>query len=82
MDPEDWVSWWFMASAYEESGDRVAAIPARKKTVELDPWNTSVLLELAKDQLAAGDRPAFEKSKSEILRINPAGADAQAVSSL
>jgi O-antigen ligase len=81
-DPEDWVSWWFMASAYEESGDRVAAIPARKKTVELDPWNTSVLLELAKDQLAAGDRPAFEMSKSEILRINPTGADAQAVSSL
>jgi tetratricopeptide (TPR) repeat protein len=81
-DPEDWVSWWFMASAYEESGDRVAAIPARKKTVELDPWNTSVLLELAKDQLAAGDKSAFEKSKSEILRINPTGADAQAVSSL
>ena len=81
-DPEDWISWWFMASAYEQSGDRVSAIPARKKTVELDPWNTSVLLELAKDQLAAGDKPAFEKSKSEIFRINPTGADAQAVSSL
>jgi tetratricopeptide (TPR) repeat protein len=81
-DPEDWISWWFMASAFEANGERVAAIPARKKTVELDPWNTSVLLELAKDQLAAGDKPAFEKSKSEILRINPTGADAQAVSSL
>jgi len=82
IDSQDWVSWWFIASAYEESGDRVAAIPARQKTVELDPWNTSVLLELAKDQLAAGDKSSFEKSKSEILRINPTGADAQAVSSL
>lgn len=81
-DPEDWVSWWFMASAYEQSGDRVKAIPARKKTVELDPWNTSVLLELAKDQLAASDVIGFEESKRKILEINPNGLDAQTVSGL
>jgi O-antigen ligase len=81
-DPEDWVSWWFMASAYEESGDRVAAIPARLKTVELDPLNTSVLLELAKNYRASGDEINFEKTKSAILRINPASPDAQAVSGL
>ena len=81
-DPQDWVSWWFMASAYEESGDRVAAIPARMKTVELDPLNTSVLLELAKDQLAAGDQAGFEKSKARILEIDPNGSDAKAVSAL
>jgi len=81
-EPEDWISWWFMASAYEQSGDRVSAIPARNKTVELDPWNTSVLLELAKDQLAAGDKSGFEKSKKAILRINPSGADAQSVLAL
>jgi O-antigen ligase len=81
-DPEDWISWWFVASAYEQSGDREKAIPARMKTVELDPWNTSVLLELAKNQLAAGDNVGFEESKKKILGINPNGPDAQAVSSL
>ena len=81
-DPQDWVSWWFIASAYEESGDRVAAIPARMKTVELDPLNTSVLLELAKDQLAAGDQAGFEKSKARILEIDPNGSDAKAVGAL
>ncbi len=81
-DPEDWVSWWFMASAYEQSGQRVKAIPSRLKTVELDPWNTSVLLELAKNQLAAGDAAGFELSKKRILRISPNGSDAQAVSGL
>jgi O-antigen ligase len=81
-DPQDWVSWWFMASAYEESGDRVAAIPARMKTVELDPLNTSVLLELAKNQLAAGDQAGFEKSKAKILEIDPNGSDAKAVAGL
>jgi tetratricopeptide (TPR) repeat protein len=81
-DPKDWVSWWFMASAYEESGDRASAIPARTKTVELDPLNTSVLLELAKDQLAVGDKSGFELSKSKILAINPDGVDAKSVLSL
>jgi O-antigen ligase len=81
-DPEDWVSWWFMASAYEESGDRAAAIPARSKTVELDPLNTSVLLDLAKDQLAASDKDGFEKSKARILAINPDSNDAKTVLTL
>lgn len=81
-DPEDWISWWFIASAYEQSGDRVSAIPARTKTVELDPLNTSVLLELAKDQIAAGDQTGFDISKKAILRINPSGADAAEVNSI
>jgi O-antigen ligase len=81
-DPQDWVSWWFMASAYEESGNRVAAIPARTKTAELDPLNTSVLLELAKNQLAAGDQIGFEKSKARILEIDPTSPDAKAVLAL
>ena len=81
-DSQDWVSWWFMASAYEESGDRVSAIPARMKTVELDPLNTSVLLELAKNQLAAGDQSGFEKSKAKILEIDPKSSDAKAVAGL
>ena len=82
IDPEDWVSWWFIASAYEESGDRIAAIPARLKTVELDPLNTSVLLELAKNYRASGDAMNFEKTKSSILKINPTGTDAQTISGL
>jgi O-antigen ligase len=81
-DPEDWISWWFMASAYEQSGERDKAIPARLKTVELDPWNTSVLLELAKNYRSSGDAINFEKTKSAILEINPTGTDAQTVSRL
>lgn len=81
-DPEDWISWWFMASAYEQSGDRAKAIPARTKTVELDPWNTSVLLELARDQKAAGDQSGFEKSKAKILAISPNSVDAQTAQTL
>lgn len=81
-DSEDWVSWWFLASAYEQSGERAKAIPARLKTVELDPWNTSVLLELAKNQLAAGDTVGFDSTKKKILEINSNGTDAQAVSGL
>jgi len=81
-DPEDWISWWFMASAYEQSGERDKGIPARLKTVELDPWNTSVLLELAKNYRSSGDAINFEKTKSAILEINPTGTDAQTVSRL
>jgi hypothetical protein len=41
-----------------------------------------VLLELAKNYRASGDEINFEKTKSAILRINPASPDAQAVSGL
>lgn len=81
-DPTDWVAWWFMASAYEQSEQFKEAIPARLKTVELDPFNTSVLLELAKDQKAIGDVAGLQKTKLRILSVNPDGPDAQAVSTL
>jgi O-antigen ligase len=81
-DPNDWVSWWFMASAYEKAGDFAKAIPARLKTVELDPLNTAVLLELAKDQKAVGDLAGLAATKAKVLAINPNAPEIPALDSL
>ena len=81
-DPSDWVSWWFMASAYEKAGDFAKAIPARLKTVELDPLNTAVLLELAKDQKAVGDLTGLAATKAKVLAINPNAPEIPALNSL
>jgi tetratricopeptide (TPR) repeat protein len=81
-DPSDWVSWWFMASAYEKAGDFAKAIPARLKTVELDPLNTAVLLELAKDQKALGDLAGLADTKAKVLAINPNAPEIPALNSL
>ena len=81
-DPSDWISWWFEASAYEKSGNFVKAIPARVKTVELDPFNTAVLLELAKDQKAVGDLAGLAATKAKVLAINPNAPEISALNSL
>ena len=81
-DPNDWVSWWFMASAYEKAGEFSKAIPARLKTVELDPLNTSVLLELARDQKAVGDLAGLAATKAKVLAINPNAPEIPALNSL
>jgi O-antigen ligase len=82
QDPNDWVSWWFMATAYEKSGDFAKAIPARIKTVELDPLNTAVLLELAKNQKAIGDLAGLASTKAKVLAINPNAPEISALNSL
>ena len=81
-DPNDWVSWWFMASAYEKAGEFSKAIPARLKTVELDPLNTAVLLELAKDQKAVGDLAGLAATKAKVVAINPNAPEIPALNSL
>ena len=81
-DPSDWVSWWFMASAYEKAGEFTKAIPARLKTIELDPLNTAVLLELARDQKAVGDLAGLAATKAKVLAINPDAPEIPALNSL
>lgn len=81
-DPNDWISWWFMASAYEKAGEFTKAIPARLKTIELDPLNTAVLLELAKDQKAVGDLAGLAATKAKVLSINPNAPEIPALNSL
>lgn len=81
-DPNDWVSWWFMASAYEKSGDFAKAIPARMKTTELDPFNTAALLELAKDQKAVGDLAGLAATKAKLISINPSAPEIPTLNSL
>lgn len=81
-DPSDWISWWFMASAYEKSGEFAKAIPARIKTIELDPFNTVVLLELAKDQKAVGDVAGLAATKAKMVEINPNAPEIPTLNSL
>ena len=71
-----------MASAYEKAGEFSKAIPARLKTVELDPFNTSVLLELARDQKAVGDLAGLAATKAKVLAINPNAPEIPALNSL
>ena len=71
-----------MATAYEKSGDFAKAIPARIKTVELDPLNTAVLLELAKNQKAIGDLAGLASTKAKVLAINPNAPEISALNSL
>jgi tetratricopeptide (TPR) repeat protein len=75
LDKRDYRGWFFLATAYEDSGNRVKAIPARLSALELDPFNTSNMLELVKDYKAAND---FDKAKAvgeRIKPINPSGDD-------
>lgn len=52
MFPDDPILWNLIAIAYEQTGRASQAIPARTKTVELDPLNTDYQALLAQDKAA------------------------------
>ena len=52
MFPLDGNLWELVATAYEQTGRAKLAIPAREKTVELDPLNTDYAKLLAQDKAA------------------------------
>lgn len=70
IDDHDYRTWWFLASSLEKLDKRPEAIQARKKTVELSPFNVSNLLELAKDQLSAGDIRGARVTREQIAKLN------------
>ena len=53
-----------------------------KKTTALDPLNTAILLELAKDQKAVGDLVGLASTKAKVLAINPGAPEISALNSL
>jgi O-antigen ligase len=82
INQNDWESWWFKATALENSGNYAEALVPRLKTIESDPLNTSLLLEFAKDQLATGDKVGFEKTKAKIISINPGAPEISQIANL
>lgn len=54
LDPRNYVAWSAIAELGEGTNQRVAAIPYRLKTTELDPNNPKVWVELMRDYKAAG----------------------------
>jgi predicted Zn-dependent protease len=71
IDDHDYRSWWFLASALEKDGQRVLAVEARRKTIELAPYNLANLLELAKNQAQAGDSKGLKETQVVMLSIDP-----------
>lgn len=71
IDDHDYRSWWFLASSLESIGNREKAIPARLKTIELSPYNSQNLLELAKNYQAAQDAVGLEQVLKDLKEINP-----------
>jgi O-antigen ligase len=66
LDARSFYGQYFPAIAYEATGKPVEAIAFREKLIELDPWNTSNMLQLIKNYLAVGDKA---KATTTALRI-------------
>ena len=66
LDARSFYGQYFPAIAYEATSKPVEAIKFREKLVELDPWNTSNMLQLIKNYLAVGDKA---KATTTALRI-------------
>ena len=50
--PDDAILWNLIAIAYEQTGRAAQAVPAREKTIALDPLNTDYQALLAQDKAA------------------------------
>lgn len=70
IDSHDYRSWWFLASSLEKLNRREEALNARQKTVELSPFNVVNMLELGKDQLAAGQLDKAKQTRDLISQIS------------
>jgi len=73
IDQRSFYGNYLPALAYEASSKPAEALKFRKKLIELDPWNTSNMLQLIKDYLAIGDKSSAEKVV-ELIKINYPGS--------
>jgi tetratricopeptide (TPR) repeat protein len=71
LDPRSFYGHYLPALAYEASSKPAEAIKFREKLIELDPWNTSNMLQLIKDYLAVGDKSLAKKVAETIKRNYP-----------
>lgn len=75
LDPKDYRAWFFLASAQEEMGDFEAAVTSRNKAAEIDPYNSSNLLELGRDLKKLGKLLEARKIIDEITKFAPESKD-------
>ena len=75
MDPRSFYGHYLPAIAYEATSKPADAVKFREKLIELDPWNTSNMLQLIRDYMAIGDKSAAEKV-AEIIKRNYPGSPA------
>jgi tetratricopeptide (TPR) repeat protein len=71
IDPRSFYGQYFPAIAYEATSNPAKAVTFREKLVELDPWNTSNMLQLIKNYLATGDRAKAAATAALIQQIYP-----------
>jgi O-antigen ligase len=71
IDPRSFYGHYLPALAYEASSKPAEAKKFREKLIELDPWNTSNMLQLIKDYLAVGDKSSANKVAEMIKRNYP-----------
>jgi O-antigen ligase len=71
LDPRSFYGHYLPAIAYEATSKPAKATMFREKLIELDPWNTSNMLQLIKDYMAVGDKTSAKKVIEIIKRIYP-----------
>lgn len=75
IDNHDYRSWWFLASSLEQLGMRKEAIPARLKTIELSPFSSQNLLELARDYASQNDIEGVKNVVGQLGQIDIKSAE-------
>jgi tetratricopeptide (TPR) repeat protein len=71
LDARSFYGQYLPAVALEATSKPAEAIEFREKLVELDPWNTSNMLQLMKDYLAVGDKAKAAATASQIKQKYP-----------
>ena len=79
IDSDDYVVWWFLASALEEKGNIEESIAPRLKTIKLDPYNYFNYYLLCNSYSKLGDRGKLEKCAEKLYEIAPGSQEAQVV---
>lgn len=82
IDDHDYRSWWFLATSLEKLGRREEALEARKRTIELSPFNITNLLELGKNQVSVGDLSSARNTLAQMAEIAPGSAEVQELTNL
>ena len=75
LDTRSFYGQYFPALALEATSNPAEAIKFREKLVELDPWNTSNMLQLLKNYLAVGNK-AKASAISKLIKKNYPGSQA------
>jgi tetratricopeptide (TPR) repeat protein len=71
LDSRSFYGQYLPAIAYEATSKPAEAIKFREKLVELDPWNTSNMLQLIKNYLAVGNKEKASATAALIKQNYP-----------